>query len=328
MKRTMKKLSNLLLFCGIIAMLGLPDIAEAQRLRHSGGASRGGAAARPSGNRSINGGATRSPSRPSNLQSRSYSNNTRNRTNTNIGNQRNNTNRNTNVRNNNSRNNNTRVSNVKSNNRVGNNNRVNIDNSTNINVNRNVRRNVNRRSTVVIRNPRPYPRPPYRYGGFSFFCYHPYYYHPYTPYYWGPVWHPWGFFIASLAATAIVISIENEKYHYDEGVFYQESNNGYTVVEAPSGATVKTIPGGSEQVVINETTNNYYYGGTYYEKSDEGYTVVPPTSGAVVTNLPEGAEEVKVGDQTYVKYGETYYQPVQVDNKNKYEVADVQDADQ
>lgn len=125
-----------------------------------------------------------------------------------------------------------------------------------------------------------------------------------------------------------MISIENEKYHYDQGVFYQESNGGYTVVEAPSGATVKTIPGDSEQVIINETTNNYYYGGTYYEKSEDGYTVVPPTSGSVVTNLPDGAEEVKVGDQTYVKYGETYYQPVQVEGKNKYEVADVQDADQ
>ncbi|AGA79480.1 DUF6515 family protein [Echinicola vietnamensis] len=326
MKSQLKKLSTLIICCGIIAMLGVPNIAEAQRLRHGGGTSRGSrpAAARPAGNRTINGGAHRSPSRPTNLQQRNYSNN-RNRTNNNFSNQGN---RNNNVRTNNSRNNNTRVSNIKSNNRTGSNNRINIDNSTNINVNRNVRRNVNRRSTVVIRNPRPYHRPPYRYGGFSFYCYHPYYYHPFVPYYWGPVWHPWGFFVASLAATAIVISIENEKYHYDQGVFYQESNGGYTVVEAPSGATVKTIPGDSEQVIINETTNNYYYGGTYYEKSEDGYTVVPPTSGSVVTNLPDGAEEVKVGDQTYVKYGETYYQPVQVEGKNKYEVADVQDADQ
>jgi hypothetical protein len=76
--------------------------------------------------------------------------------------------------------------------------------------------------------------------------------------------------------------------------------------------------------VVNETTNNYYYGGTYYEKSDKGYTVVPPTAGTVVENLPEGGEEVKIGDVTYVKYGETYYQPIEQDGKSMYEVVDVQ----
>lgn len=76
-------------------------------------------------------------------------------------------------------------------------------------------------------------------------------------------------------------------------------------------------------MTVNETTNNYYYGGTYYEKSGGGYTVVPPTAGTVVEHLPEGAEEVRVGEQTYVKYGDTYYQPVKVDGKNQYEVAEV-----
>ena len=78
---------------------------------------------------------------------------------------------------------------------------------------------------------------------------------------------------------------------------------------------------------VNET-NNYYYGGAYYEKSKEGYTVVPPTSGTVVEHLPEGAEEVKLGEVTYVKYGETYYQPVEVDGKNMYEVVDVTKAEE
>jgi hypothetical protein len=179
----------------------------------------------------------------------------------------------------------------------------------------------------VRRNPVPYRRPPYRYGGFSFYAYRPYYYHPYHPFYWGPVWHPWGFFVATLAATAIVISIENQKYHYDQGVYYIESDGGYTVVQAPVGATIKVLPENSQTVVVNETTNNYYYGGTYYEKSSDGYTVVPPTSGTTVENLPERGEEVKIGDVTYVQYGETYYQPVQVDGKDMYEVVDVQEGD-
>lgn len=204
---------------------------------------------------------------------------------------------------------------------------VNIDNSKrNVNLDNSKTVNINRNNTVVVRPaPRPYVRPPYHHGGFYFYSYHPYYYHPYRPYYWGPVWHPWGFFVAAMATTAIIVSVENQQYHYDQGVYYTESNDGYVVVAAPVGATISTLPEGSQTVVINETTTNYYYGGTYYEQSDGGYTVVPPTAGTVVEHLPQGAEEVKVGDQTYVKYGETYYQPVQVDGNEMYEVAEVTD---
>ena len=87
---------------------------------------------------------------------------------------------------------------------------------------------------------------------------------------------------------------------------------------------MKLFPPVRRRLVINETTNNYYYGGTYYEKSDSGYTVVPPTAGSVVENLPEGGEEVKIGDVTYVKIGEVYYQPIQKDGKNMYEVVNVE----
>ncbi len=189
-------------------------------------------------------------------------------------------------------------------------NTINIDNSRN--------------TTVVRNNSIRYNRPPHVYGGHRYYAYHPYYYHPYRPYSWGPAWHPWGYFVARIATTAIIISIANQQYHYDSGVYYTASSGGYTVVQAPVGATITTLPANAEPVVVNETTNNYYYGGTYYEKSDGGYTVVPPTAGTIVENLPEGAEEVKVGDQTYVKYGETYYLPVQKDGKNVYEVVDVQ----
>ncbi|WP_211345593.1 DUF6515 family protein [Paraflavitalea soli] len=74
-----------------------------------------------------------------------------------------------------------------------------------------------------------------------------------------------------------------------------------------------------------KNVTSYYYGGAYYEKSGSGYKAVAPPAGAVVDNLPAGGEEVKIGDQTYVKVGETYYQPVQVDGKNKYEVSQVEE---
>jgi hypothetical protein len=140
------------------------------------------------------------------------------------------------------------------------------------------------------------------------------------------MWHPWGFFVATIAATAIIVSVNNQKYYYDQGVYYVQSNGGYTVIEAPVGATVTVLPEGSQTVIVNETTNNYYYGGTYYEKTNEGYTVVPPTAGTVVESLPEGGEEIKIGDITYVKVGEVYYQPIEKDGKNLYEVVEVKEA--
>jgi hypothetical protein len=190
---------------------------------------------------------------------------------------------------------------------------INVDNSKNVNIN-------NSRNAVVVRPVRPYPRPPYVYGGHRYYAFHPYYYHPYRPFYWGPVWHPWGFFVATMAATAIIITIESQQYHYDQGVYYVATTGGYTVVQAPVGAVVTTIPPESQKVVVNETTYNYYYGGTYYDKTDKGYTVVAPTAGTIVESLPEGGKEEKIGEVTYVKIGETYYQPIQKDGKNMYEV--------
>lgn len=195
-------------------------------------------------------------------------------------------------------------------------------NNVNINVNNSVHVR-NNRNTVVRPGVRPYARPPYRYGGYRYNCYHPYYPRPYRPFYWGPVWHPWGFFVATLAVTAIVVSVESTQYHYDQGVWYTGTSGGYTAVPAPVGGTVNNIPSGAETVNTG-TVNNYYYGGTYYEKDGSSYKVVAPTAGTLVDNLPEGGEEVTIGDSKYVKFGETYYQPVQVDGKDKYEVVDVE----
>jgi hypothetical protein len=201
--------------------------------------------------------------------------------------------------------------------------RGNIDNrgrDVNINIDRDV--NV-RHNTVVRPGRRPYARPPHVYGGRRYYCHAPYFYHPFRPFHWGPAWHPWGFFVAVLATTAIVVSVSNQQYHYDQGVYYAPTSGGYKVVPAPVGATVSTLPSGSETVVVDGTTY-YYYGGTYYQKTSS-YTVVAPTAGAVVEKLPEGGEEVKIGDITYVKVGETYYQPIQQDGKNMYEVVQIEE---
>ena len=340
-------------FLGILLLM-MPAELEAQRFGH--GASRGGGRsmqsrpsssmnrqARPStSNRSstINGGHQRSSNRSYNKPQTSNRTNNRstNRT-TNRNNNRDNDrvsdrsnrveNRSTN------RGNGARTSDVKrrdgdrnvnrnSNNRNVDRSRrnINIDNSRNV--------TINRRNTYVRPSYRPYVRPPYVYGGFRFYCHTPYFWHPYRPFYWGPYWHPWGYFVTTIATTAIIVSIVNdsgdkEEYHYDEGNYYVKTEDGYEVVQAPVGATVDEIPKSAEKVEINETTNNYYYGGAFYEKNAEGYTVVPAVAGTIVPHLPEGGEEVKVGDQTYVVFGETYYQPIQVDGKDMYEIVEVKE---
>jgi hypothetical protein len=275
-----------------------------------------------------------------------------------------------------------RTTNTNNGNNTINNNNVNVDRSrgdVNINVDNSKDVHVNnvRNTTVRPNNYRPYTRPPYVYGGYHYRCYNPYYYHPYKPFYWGPVWHPWGFFVATLTATAIIVSFADadlppahwngeyyvmipaapsymnayvsagpawfdegmpttddskvlaaEEYYYDEGVFYLKGSGGYTVVAAPVGGIVKTIPSGYETIVLDDAggAKNYYWGGTFYEKVSKGYKVVAPTSGAVIEHMADGGEEVKMGDVTYVKLGETYYQPVQVNGKAMYEVMNVEKA--
>jgi biotin carboxyl carrier protein len=118
--------------------------------------------------------------------------------------------------------------------------------------------------------------------------------------------------------------VSSQQYHYDQGTYYVASNGSYVVVAAPVGATVTTLPEGAE-TVTNESSTGWYYAGAYYEKTKDGYQVVAPAAGTVVQNLPEGGKEVKIGDQTYVQVGETYYQPIQKDGKNLYEVVQVEE---
>jgi hypothetical protein len=174
-------------------------------------------------------------------------------------------------------------------------------------------------NTVVRPAPRPYARAPYAYGGHRYYAHHAYAYHRYTPYRWGPAFYPFGAFVATLGATAVAVTVASQPYHYYSGVWYLPASGGYTVVTAPVGGVITTVP--PEAVAVSD--NTYYYGGAYYEKTAEGYKVVPPQAGTVVEKLPPGGEEVTVGQQKYVKFGDTYYQPIERDGKPMYEVVEV-----
>ncbi|ABQ05235.1 hypothetical protein Fjoh_2207 [Flavobacterium johnsoniae UW101] len=319
MKNISKTIKKAAIVClsGSFFLISIDSLAQRRVGGGGGGVHRpsGGAHTRPAATRPAN--QSRPATRPAATRPGSNGSGTKvtrpaNASNTKINNRNNSGNRNSdNIRNSGNRNTNISGNTV---NRNRNNVNINVNNSVHVRNNRN---------TIVRPGPRPYARPPYVYGGYRYNCYHPYFPRPYVPFYWGPVWHPWGFFVATLAVTAIVVSVESTQYHYDQGVWYTSTNGGYTAVPAPVGGTVNNIPSGAETVNTG-TVNNYYYGGTYYEKDGEKYTVVAPTAGTIVENLPEGGEEVTIGDAKYVKFGETYYQPVKIDGKDKYEVVQVE----
>jgi len=169
----------------------------------------------------------------------------------------------------------------------------------------------------------PYTRPPHVYRGRKFYTYHPYFHHPYNPYSWGSSWHPVGFFLRTLANAAILISINNNRYRYYNGVFYNPYNNGYIAIAAPLGAQIPILPQGYVTVSLGGF-DNYYYGGSFYTRIDNGYQVIAPPPGAVVYNLPPGCISENIGGITYLKYFNTYYLPVQVNGQNAYEVVDVE----
>jgi hypothetical protein len=150
---------------------------------------------------------------------------------------------------------------------------------------------------------------------------HPYYYHPYRPYYWGPHWHPVGFFLSALAADAIWFNFNSQRYWYDDGCFYLSQNGGYAVVAAPVGAVVTTLPQGYETPVASDGQTYYYYAGVFYVALDQGgYQVVAAPPGAIIYNLPQGAVDQQIDGQDFLVYDNTFFEPVSQDGQDAYAV--------
>lgn len=202
-------------------------------------------------------------------------------------------------------------------------------NNRSYNNNRNYNRNYTNRSYNIgsYYGSRPrYSRPPVIWQGTRFYSHYNYYYHPYRPYYYGSFYHPFGYFLTSLANTAIWFSWNNQHYGYDQGVYYEPYNNGYRVIPAPIGANVSTLPKGFTTVNV-EGDLYYYYAGTFYVPGTNRYEIVPAPPGAVVFDLPEGAKEVRINDTVYLEYNGTFYLPVLLDGKEGYEVVNTEEDD-
>ncbi|TDX01303.1 DUF6515 family protein [Dinghuibacter silviterrae] len=157
----------------------------------------------------------------------------------------------------------------------------------------------------------------YHTGGYR--SVHPYFYHPYRPFYWGPRWHPVGFFLGAMMADAFYFSFGGQPYYYDQGVYYQPDNGGYVAVAPPVGAIVNALPEGYETTQVGDQTY-YYFGGAFYVYTDQGYQVVDAPPGAVITELPTGAVQQDIDGQTFLVYNNVYYEPISQDGSDAYEV--------
>ncbi len=72
------------------------------------------------------------------------------------------------------------------------------------------------------------------------------------------IYHPAGFFLATMYVTAVMISVSNQNYYYNQGVYYTQSTSGYVVVPAPVGASVTVLPSDYTLVVVGSSTYYYY----------------------------------------------------------------------
>lgn len=149
--------------------------------------------------------------------------------------------------------------------------------------------------------------------------YRSYDYHPYHPYYWGPSWHPLGYFLGALAVGALAFTWAGQNYYYNEGVYYQPYNNGYRVTTAPIGAVVNSLPDGYETVNLNDQYY-YYYGGIFYAEVQGGFQVIQAPYGAIVSKIPEGAMEQNLNGQNVLVYNNTYFLPISQDGQDAYQV--------
>jgi hypothetical protein len=122
-------------------------------------------------------------------------------------------------------------------------------------------------------------------------------------------YYPPGFWLTTIGTTAILVDAANDVY-YDSGIYYESGNGGYTVVEAPVGASVTALPDGFITTPVGSQVY-YYYLGTFYirDAATMNYVVVNPPEGAIVPYLPDGYTTVQRNGREYYQFAGTYYLP-------------------
>lgn len=133
-------------------------------------------------------------------------------------------------------------------------------------------------------------------------------------------WHGfrYGARFGILPVGYISLYVGGSPYFYDDGIYYQQADDGYQEVYPPVGADVPDLPDGAVEIDAGDQTY-YYAGGAFYVQTDNGYDVAPPPMGVIVPELPPGAIQVAVSGGIAYQFNGIYYRPVFVDGVTQYE---------
>jgi hypothetical protein len=132
-------------------------------------------------------------------------------------------------------------------------------------------------------------------------------------------WHGfrYGARFGVLPVGYFALQVNGSPYFYDDGIYYQQADDGYQEVYPPVGADVPELPDGAVEIDAGDQVY-YYAGGAFYVQTDNGYDVAPPPIGVTVPELPPGAIQVAVSGGVAYQFNGIYYRPVFVDGVTQY----------
>lgn len=122
-------------------------------------------------------------------------------------------------------------------------------------------------------------------------------------------------------SDARTVEVGGFTYLYDQGIFWLQHGANYTVVTAPVGATMGSLPKGVTRVVSG-TVPVWYFFGSFFGEKDGAYAVIKPPAGLTVFYLPDGYKQEKVNGVALYRFGDVLFKPVFIQGILAYQVVD------
>lgn len=128
---------------------------------------------------------------------------------------------------------------------------------------------------------------------------------------------------------AVVVKHRGVNYRYHNGVYYRNTDRGFSVVLPPVGIVINALPKHAHKV-FSHGEPYYVLEGVYYKRINNGYVVVKAPNyeassvsstyqlGMHYDELPDGAQPVKVDGVQYFTYAGLYFLPQSIKGNVTY----------
>lgn len=120
---------------------------------------------------------------------------------------------------------------------------------------------------------------------------------------------------------ARTIEVGGFTYYYEQGAFWLHQGTIYTVVTAPVGAAVDTLPQGVTRIASG-TKPVWYFFGIFFGEKDGAYVVIKPPAGLTVFYLPDGYRQEKVQGVARYRFGDVLFKPIFIQGILAYQVVE------